>query len=228
MIKNNLFKYQLISPNLPVGGFCYSEGMESFLQKKNLKTDNSIKNLILDELHFGQIRIEANSLIRFSEIYKNFSNEEDFENLKREVISLNKFIIASRDSKGIRDQQKQMGQSLLDLSENFGAKFPFEIKNFITWPFAWSWACFSFNIKNIEMVENFIYAWTSNQLSAAMRLIPLGSTKAQIIQYELLEIINTISLEIINKNMSDIYVGNVGLSMAQQNHNDLYSKLFKN
>ena len=228
MIKNNLFKYQLISPNLPVGGFCYSEGMESFLQKKNLKTDDSIKNLILDELKFGQIRIEAKSLIKFYELYNKLSNKDEIKDLKKEILSLNKFIIASRDSKEIRDQQNQMGKSLLDLSKNFGAKFPFEVENLITWPLAWSWACFSFEITKIEMVENFIYAWTSNQLSAAMRLIPLGSTKAQMIQYELLEIINKISQEIINKKISDIYVGNVGLSMAQQNHNDLYSKLFKN
>ena len=228
MIKNNLFKYQLISPNLPVGGFCYSEGMEYFIHKKNLKTDQSIKNLILDELYFGQIRIEANSLIKFSDIYQNISNKEKLENLRREILSLNKYIIACRDSKEIRDQQKQMGKSLLDLSKNLGAEFPFDLGNLITWPLAWSWACFSFNIKNVEMVENFIYAWTSNQLSAAMRLIPLGSTKAQIIQYELLEIINKISLEIINKKINDIHVGNVGLSMAQQNHNDLYSKLFRN
>ena len=228
MIKNNLFKYQLISPNLPVGGFCYSEGMESFLQKKNLKTDDSIKNLILDELNFGQIRVEAKSLIKFSELFKKFSHKEEIEESKREILSLNKFIVASRDSKEIRAQQNQMGKSLFDLSKNLGAKFPFEIENLITWPLAWSWACFAFGINDIEMVENFIYAWTSNQLSAAMRLIPLGSTKAQIIQYELLEVINKISIEIINKNMSDIYVGNVGLSMAQQNHNNLYSKLFKN
>ena len=228
MTKNNLFKYQLISPNLPVGGFCYSEGMEYFIYKKNLKTDQSIKNLILDELYFGQIRIEANSLIKFSDIYQNISNKEKLENLRREILSLNKYIIACRDSKEIRDQQKQMGKSLLDLSKNLGAEFPFDLGNLITWPLAWSWACFSFNIKNVEMVENFIYAWTSNQLSAAMRLIPLGSTKAQIIQYELLEIINKISLEIINKKINDIHVGNVGLSMAQQNHNDLYSKLFRN
>ena len=105
MIKNNLFKYQLISPNLPVGGFCYSEGMESFLQKKNLKTDDSIKNLILDELKFGQIRIEAKSLIKFSELYKKLSSEDESEDSKREILSLNKFIIASRDSKEIRDQK---------------------------------------------------------------------------------------------------------------------------
>ena len=228
MIKNNLFKYQLISPNLPVGGFCYSEGMEYFIQKKNLKADQSIKNLILDELQFGQIRIEANSLIKFSDIYQKISQGGKFENLRSEILSLNKFIIACRDSKEIRDQQKQMGKSLLDLSKNLGSEFPFDLENSITWPLAWSWACFSFNIENIEMVENFIYTWTSNQLSAAMRLIPLGSTKAQIIQYELLEIINKISSEIINKKINDIYVGNVGLSMAQQNHNDLYSKLFRN
>jgi len=228
MTKNNLFKYQLISPNLPVGGFCYSEGMESFLQKKNLKTDESIKNLLLDELHFGQIRIEANSLIKFSDLYKKLFHKKECEKLKSEILSLNKFIIAGRDSKEIRDQQNQMGKSLLDLSKNLGAEFPFNLENFITWPLAWSWVCYSFNIKNIEMVENFIYNWTSNQLSAAMRLIPLGSTKAQIIQYELLEIINKISLEIINKNINDIYVGNVGLSMAQQSHNDLYTKLFRN
>jgi len=37
MIKSHLLKYLLISPNLPVGGFCYSEGMESYLHNKDLK-----------------------------------------------------------------------------------------------------------------------------------------------------------------------------------------------
>ena len=148
MTKNNLFKYQLISPNLPVGGFCYSEGMESFLQKKNLKTDESIKNLLLDELHFGQIRIEANSLIKFSDLYKKLFHKKECEKLKSEILSLNKFIIAGRDSKEIRDQQNQMGKSLLDLSKNLGAEFPFDLQNLVTWPLAWSWVCYSFNIKN--------------------------------------------------------------------------------
>ena len=43
MSKSHLLKYLLISPNLPVGGFCYSEGMESFLHKKNLTDANSVK-----------------------------------------------------------------------------------------------------------------------------------------------------------------------------------------
>ena len=78
------------------------------------------------------------------------------------------------------------------------------------------------------MIENFIYAWTANQLSAAVRLIPMGATKAQVIQFELLDLISEVSNEIVDKNINDIYVGNVSLSMAQQSHNDLYTKLFRN
>ena len=43
MVKSHLLKYLLTSPNLPVGGFCYSEGMESYLHNKNLKDSNSVK-----------------------------------------------------------------------------------------------------------------------------------------------------------------------------------------
>ena len=78
------------------------------------------------------------------------------------------------------------------------------------------------------MIENFIYAWTANQLSAAIRLIPMGSIKAQSIQLELLDLISDVSQEIVDRNINDLYVGNINLSMAQQNHNDLYTKLFRN
>ena len=78
------------------------------------------------------------------------------------------------------------------------------------------------------MVENFLYAWSANQLSAALRLIPMGSTEAQLIQKDLLPIISKVAKEIMDKKIDEIYFGNVGLAMAQQNHNDLYSKLFRN
>ena len=57
MSKSHLLKYLLISPNLPVGGFCYSEGLESYLNIKDLKDSNSVKELIISELKIGQIRL---------------------------------------------------------------------------------------------------------------------------------------------------------------------------
>ncbi len=228
MKKNHLVKYLLISPSLPVGGFCYSEGLESYLKIKKLEGSDQIKDLIKNELKIGQIRIEAKCLIEFFDIFvdlKGFCNVKDN---KRRLLSLDKWLLSSRDTVEIRDQQTQMAKSLFELTKEFGFEYLYEKNKSISWSLAWSWACFSFQIDQLEMIENFIYAWTANQLSAAIRLIPMGSIKAQTIQFELLDLISEVSEEIVDRNINDLYVGNISLSMAQQNHNDLYTKLFRN
>ena len=128
----------------------------------------------------------------------------------------------------MREQQTQMAKSLFDLDKEFGFEYPYKKNKKNSWPLAWSWSCYCFEIAKLEMVENFFYAWSANQLSAALRIIPIGSTKAQLIQRDLLAIISKVSKEIMDKEIDDIYFGNVGLAMAQQNHNDLYTKLFRN
>jgi len=143
-------------------------------------------------------------------------------------LSLDKWILSSKDSVEMRDQQTQMAKSLFDLNKEFGFEYLYKKNKKNSWPLAWSWACYCFEITKLEMVENFFYAWSANQLSAAVRIIPIGSTKAQLIQRDLLTIISKVSKEILDKEIDDIYFGNVGLAMAQQNHNDLYTKLFRN
>ena len=228
MNKNHLIKYLLISPSLPVGGFCYSEGLESYLKIKKLENSHDIKELIKNELNFGQIRIEAKCLVEFFDIFREIEKKTNIDNNKLKLLSLDKWLLSSRDSLEIRDQQTQMAKSLFELSKEFGFEYVYERNNNMSWSLAWSWCCFSFEIKKIEMIENFIYSWTANQLSAAIRLIPMGSTKAQIIQLELLDLISNVSRQILDTNINDLYVGNISLSMAQQNHNDLYTKLFRN
>ncbi len=228
MIKSHLLKYLLISPNLPVGGFCYSEGMESYLHNKNLKEPNSVKELIINELKIGQIRLDAKLLLEFFVIFKEIHNDKNLKSNLQKLLSLDKWILSSKDSFEIREQQTQMSKSLFDLTKEFGFEYHYEKNEKSSWPLAWSWACYCFEITKSEMVENFLYAWSANQLSAALRLIPMGSTKAQLIQRDLLEIISKVSKEIMDKKIGDIYFGNVGLAMAQQNHNDLYTKLFRN
>ena len=228
MSKSHLLKYLLISPNLPVGGFCYSEGMESYLHNKNLKDSNSVKNLILNELKIGQIRLDAKILLEFFNIFKEIQNDKNLKNNMQKLLSLDKWILTSKDSLEMREQQTQMSKSLFDLTKEFGFEYLYKKNNKSSWPLAWSWACYCFEIEKFEMVENYLYAWSANQLSAALRLIPMGSTKAHIIQRDLLGTITQVSEEIMDKKIDDIYFGNIGLAMAQQNHNDLYTKLFRN
>ena len=228
MSKSHLLKYLLISPNLPVGGFCYSEGMESYLHNKNLKDPNSVKELIICELKIGQIRLDAKLLLDFFDIFNEINDGINLKINLHKLLSLDKWLLSSKDSVEIREQQTQMANSLFDLTKEFGFEYQYKNNKKNSWPLAWSWACYCFEITKLEMVENFFYAWSANQLSAALRLIPIGSTKAQLIQRDLLAIISKVSKEVMDKEIDDIYFGNVGLAMAQQNHNDLYTKLFRN
>ena len=228
MSNSHLLKYLIVSPNLPVGGFCYSEGMESFLHNKNLTDSNSVKELIISELEIGQIRLDARLLLDFFDIFKELNDGKNFKSNLQKLLSLDKWILSSKDSVEMREQQTQMAKSLFDLNKEFGFKYLYKKNKKNSWPLAWSWACYCFEITKLEMVENFFYSWSANQLSAALRIIPIGSTKAQLIQRDLLPIISKVSKEIMDKEIDDIYFGNVGLAMAQQNHNDLYTKLFRN
>ena len=228
MNESRLLKYLLISPNLPVGGFCYSEGMESFFDIKNIKEPKYVKDFIIKELKMGQTRLDAKLLLEFFSIFKEIHKNKNLKSNFKKLLSLDKWILSSKDSLEIREQQTQMSKSLFDLTKEFGFEYPYEKNKKSSWPLAWTWACYCFEIAELEMVENFFYAWSANQLSAALRLIPMGATKAQLIQRDLLVIISEVSREIMDKKINDIYFGNVGLAMAQQNHNDLYTKLFRN
>jgi len=58
MHKSHLLKYLLVSPNLPVGGFCYSEGLESFFDRSI-----SFNNKLFKKILIIFIRMELQSMI---------------------------------------------------------------------------------------------------------------------------------------------------------------------
>ena len=146
MSKSHLLKYLLTSPNLPVGGFCYSEGMESYLHNKNLKDSNSLKELIMCELKFGQIRLDAKLLIDFFNIFNEINDGNNLKNNLQKLLSLDKWILSTKDSVEMREQQIQMAKSLFDLNKEFGFEYLYKKNKKNSWPLAWSWACYCFEI----------------------------------------------------------------------------------
>ena len=94
MSKSHLLKYLLISPNLPVGGFCYSEGLESYLNTKDLKDSNSVKELIISELEIGQIRLDARVLLDFFDIFNDIHYRKNLNGNLQKLMSLDKWILS--------------------------------------------------------------------------------------------------------------------------------------
>ena len=138
MSKSHLLKYLLISPNLPVGGFCYSEGLESYLNTKDLKDSNSVKELIISELKIGQIRLDARLLIDFFDIFNELNDGKNLISNMQKLLSLDKWILSSKDSVEMREQQTQMAKSLFDLTKELGFDYAYESNKKNSWPLAWS------------------------------------------------------------------------------------------
>ena len=70
-------------------------------------------------------------------------------------MSLDKWILSSKDSVEMRAQQTQMAKSLFDLTREFGFEYLYKKNKKNSWPLAWSWSCYCFEIRKLEMVENF-------------------------------------------------------------------------
>ena len=216
---------QLISPSLPVGAFSYSEGLEWLVQNKKVYDETTLFNWIESELSRGQITIEASSIAHIMRDLEHWNDHKDVQH-KLIIEEWNSWLGSLRDSPDVRSQQIQMGESLLQLLIDLDHPLPGNEKKFI-WPIAWAWAGVCWDIPQIDLVEGFLYSWVANQLSAALRLLSLGPTKAQQLQMKSLGLIKSQASYLLQQNPKEIWVGDVGAIMAQQSHIELYSRLFR-
>jgi len=216
---------QLVSPALPVGAFSYSEGLEWLIQKGKISNESTMFDWLEAELLRGQLRIEAAAQTPIRDALRKWSKFKS-TNAKIEVFEWNCWLLALRDASTVRLQHRQMGQSLIKLLADLGHTLPDHSKDFC-WPVAWAWAGIAWHLSKIEVIEGYLYSWVANQLSAAVRLIPLGPTKAQDLQCKLLPLISKQAEMLLHTDPHQIWTGDIGATFAQMSHSELYSRLFR-
>ena len=214
---------QLVSPALPVGAFNYSEGLEVLIQNGSLIDELDLQHWIEAELQRGALRLEAAALNPLRVQLQRW--EQERSEMPSELMSLDGWLLALRESAEVRAQQGQMGGSLLQLMVDLGHPLPQPVV--LAWPAAWAWAALSLKISELEMVEGYLYGWVANQLSAAVRLVPLGPTTAQRIQQQLLPMIREQASVLKDQDPYTLWCGGAGAGLAQLAHAELYSRLFR-
>ena len=215
---------QLVSPALPVGGFSYSEGLEVQIQTGLLADESSLEGWLEAELTRGFLRLEAASLVTLADDCSAWALHGDAAARLR-LLHLDGWLLASRDAAELRAQQRQMGQSLLQLLDDMGHSLPAPLS--LAWPASWAWAARALKLSDREMVEGYLYSWVANQLSAAVRLLPLGPSRAQVLQQRALPLIADQAAQLLEAHPQTIWSGGVGAGQAQLAHAELYSRLFR-
>lgn len=215
---------QLVSPALPVGAFSYSEGLEVLVQTNGLNDEQAVQDWLTAELTRGALRLEVAALPKLRQQLELWVHQGDVQG-RDGVENLDGWLLATREASELRAQQRQMGQSLVQLLNDLGHPLPESVR--FSWPAAWAWAASAMAIPVLEMLEGYLYGWVANQLSAAVRLVPLGPTRAQVLQQRLLPLIQEQALQLQDMDPQQMWSAGVGASLTQLAHAELYSRLFR-
>ena len=215
---------QLVSPALPVGAFSYSEGLEVLVQTIGLNDEQALQDWLTAELTRGALRLEVAALPKLRQQLELWVHQGDVQG-RYGVENLDGWLLATREASELRAQQRQMGQSLVQLLNDLGHPLPESVR--FSWPAAWAWAASAMAIPVLEMLEGYLYGWVANQLSAAVRLVPLGPTRAQVLQQRLLPLIQEQALQLQDMDPQQMWSAGVGASLTQLAHAELYSRLFR-
>ena len=214
---------QLVSPALPVGAFSYSEGLEVLIQAGTIQQESELRCWLEAELQRGGLRFEAAALrLLVAEL---LAWREGDITARDRLMSLDGWLLATREAAELRAQQRQMGQSLLQLLADMGHPLPERLP--LSWPAAWAASALALQVPEAEMVQGYLYSWVANQLSAAVRLLPLGPSRAQVTLQSLLPLVIAQAEVLQAADPRELWSGGIGAGMAQLAHAELYSRLFR-
>jgi len=225
---------QLVSPALPVGAFSYSEGLEVLVQEGRLCDGAALGQWLRAELERGTLTLEAAALAELRQALNGW-RQGNGQDQHLAVLELDGWLLALREAPEVRAQQRQMGASLLQLLADLGWPLPVGVADApvpatrpqLSWPAAFAWAGLCLEIGSPELEEAYLYGWTANQISAAVRLVPLGATEGQRLQLQLAPLIAERATELAATDPRDLWNGGVGAGLAQLRHAELYSRLFR-
>ncbi len=214
--------WQLASPSLPVGGYSYSEGLETLVQLGKLGSMESLEDWLTAELSSGAIRMDVATLHRSLVALRagDWGTAQGYDN----------WLLAQRSCEAMRQQQRQMGRSLLVLLRQWTADGGCPLAN---WPqeaglvLVWSLAGERFSLPTVPLLEAFLCSWTANLISVAVRLVPLAASQAQGLQLRLQGPIAELAATAPELDPHDLWPETLGPAMAQLGHGGLYSRLFR-
>jgi len=167
---------RLASPALPIGAFSYSQGLEWAVESGQVSDQDSAQEWIGSVLAGSMARFELPMLARFSQAW--------VENDAGTVARLNEEFLASRETAELRDESVHMGRALrivlvADGEFERSVLAPLEAIEMPVFPNSFAFAVARWKLALTDAATSYIWSWLENQVTAAIKLVPLGQTAGQ-------------------------------------------------
>ncbi|MBE2257419.1 MAG: urease accessory protein UreF [Rhodobacteraceae bacterium] len=165
---------QLASPTLPVGAYCYSQGLEWAVEAALVHDQASAQQWIGGLLEETIGRFEAPLVAR---LQRAWAAADD-----RQVQRLNADFLASRESSELRAETVQMGYSLRRLLhelDDLPLPPAFDAMSEVAFPVGWALAAEVWAVPVRDSLTGYLWSWCENQVMAALKAVPLGQAAGQ-------------------------------------------------
>ena len=211
---------RLSSPALPIGGYAYSQGLETACENGYVNSKESLCQWVTGVLENNMQYLD---IPIFSRLYDSFSKNDD-----EKIQYWNQYLLASRETNELYLEDCQMGNALIRLLVDLRLQ---AAENWLKRPCAlataFCLACTYWNIEKFTAAHGMLWSWCENQISIGIKLIPLGQTNGQQVLSELIENIHGIIDTGMQLEDEQLGASCAGLIMSSMQHEDQYTRLFR-
>jgi urease accessory protein len=212
--------FHLVSPALPVGAYAYSQGLEY-------------------AVHAGWIGDEASALEWLRGVSTRAIGSLDLPILARlhaawaageltAIRCLNAQLLAARETSELRAEDIHLGRSLARvLAELQLAPAGDWLEAEVSFATLFALAACRWEIAREDALRGYLWAWTENQVLAAVRLVPLGQSAGQRMLYQLAGSMPQICDRALQIEDEEICNSAVSQTLASSQHESQYTRLFR-
>lgn len=215
---------RLASPQLPIGGYSYSQGLEMAVEQGLVCDEASARRWLADQMLLNLARFEMPLLLAHCEA----AAAEDWPELARLAARHR----ASRETRELRQENRQMGYSLKQLLSNLpeldeAAQRFFAATDEPGLALGWALAARAWAIPAEDALGAWLWCWLENQLAVLMKTLPLGQQAAQRLTSDLLPTLQQAQREATAIDPQHWGSASFGLALASMAHERQYSRLFR-
>lgn len=215
---------RLASPQLPIGGYSYSQGLEMAVENATVTDPVTAGRWISDQLLLNLSRFEAPLLLAHCVASAN----DDWAAL----LQLSEEHRASRETRELQLESRQMGYSLQQLLNGL-PELDQPARDFLQQvdephlALGWALAARAWQIEPQDALAAWLWSWLENQLAVLMKTLPLGQQAAQRLTSELTPLLQQAQQHASELDPTHIGSAPFGLTIASMAHERQYSRLFR-
>lgn len=221
------FLLRITSPTMPLGGFSYSGGLESAVDKGLVRSEEDVSVWIAQGLCDVLSVCEGPLwLLLYDAIQQ--------DNVDA-AVQWNEYYWASRDTCELRQETQQMGWALRQVatSQRWGSAAQQSLRDQLlpdTYLGMHAYAAATHGVTPVDGLVAFLYAWADNQTLAAMKTVPLGQSAGQRLlaaSSQWIESAAARAQQIAGQSPPPIQTTAIQLAILSSQHEHQYSRLFR-